>query len=298
MILFIGSYALFRLGHRSQFNDVDIVGTYDEVLKFAKELRATSFFPILGGKKYVFKTPYGVIYEAEIAWENSSGEDLLNVAKNHLEKTFKEGSFEYGIPSLNFLYTLKRSHRFLKNTPHFEKTWNDIFELEKLGAETPFSLKEFLERREKATYTYDHPKLNVSKKDFFSDEMNYVYDHDSIHAAITPLRKPAYQYFIDGQVWCSKKLWDKQDDKIKLAAVIEESVVLSIERSLVPFPGVLTREQAYKKALQKVCTSITSGWFREYAWKNYYKALEAFDDAYYVRFSEALMQGKIKPFLS
>ncbi|WP_457832940.1 DUF7275 domain-containing protein, partial [Staphylococcus aureus] len=28
---------------------------------------------------------------------------------------------------------------------------------------------------------------------------------------------------------------------------------------------------SFMYALEKVCTSITSGWFREYAWENYHK---------------------------
>ena len=31
-------------------------------------------------------------------------------------------------------------------------------------------------------------------------------------------------------------------------------------------------------ALMKVCTSITSGWFREYAWENYDKVLDLYNE--------------------
>ena len=29
-------------------------------------------------------------------------------------------------------------------------------------------------------------------------------------------------------------------------------------------------------ALEKVCTSITSGWFREYAWENYHRVVHMY----------------------
>jgi hypothetical protein len=65
---------------------------------------------------------------------------------------------------------------------------------------------------------------------------------------------------------------------------MEETYVLALERSLIPFPGKMQPRDAFKLALQKVCTSITSGWFREYAWNNYRKALESYDGGVFTNF--------------
>jgi hypothetical protein len=75
-------------------------------------------------------------------------------------------------------------------------------------------------------------------------------------------------------------------------------MVLAIERSLVPHPGKKTPEQAYLMALEKVCTSITSGWFREFAWENYEIASEytKFADYMFAEFQEALARGEILPY--
>jgi hypothetical protein len=46
----------------------------------------------------------------------------------------------------------------------------------------------------------------------------------------------------------------------------------------------------------KVCTSITSGWFREYAWENYHRVLQMYSDDFVVQFKQGLAEGKVKPF--
>jgi len=55
----------------------------------------------------------------------------------------------------------------------------------------------------------------------------------------------------------------------------------------------------FEMALMKVCTSITSGWFREYAWENYQKVLDLYDslgeDDYVKRFEQNA--HLLKPFV-
>ena len=47
------------------------------------------------------------------------------------------------------------------------------------------SLCNFYQLREKESYTHKLPSLNVHKGDFFKkDEVNYIYDHDSIHEVV------------------------------------------------------------------------------------------------------------------
>jgi hypothetical protein len=198
----------------------------------------------------------------EIAWEGSSGETLLELSNK--------------VSVINLNYTLKMSHRYLKDNPHFLKTMADIHYLRALGSVIPKELEEWCLVREKETYTYSHPKLNTNKGDFFNTEgVTYIYDHDSIHEAVKLYDKPCYQYFkpAGSEVWCDKRMFDNLPTQIKLGAVFEESVVLAIERALVPFNSWSKEELAFKKALEKVCTSITSGWFREYAWENYHSVL-------------------------
>jgi hypothetical protein len=166
-------------------------------------------------------------------------------------------------------------------------------------------LEEWLPKREAETYTYAHPKLDVSKSAFFDgDGVPYVYDHDSIHEAVALMSGaiaweggsspnkpiPAYTlYMKDGAaVLTSKEKFFAVDEHVRLYGVYEESCVLALERSQIPFPDASPRK-SFEYALMKVCTSITSGWFREFAWENYDKVLDIYEkegeDGYLKRFN-------------
>jgi hypothetical protein len=54
-------------------------------------------------------------------------------------------------------------------------------------------------------------------------------------------------------------------------------------------------------ALEKVCTSITSGYFREFAWETYHDSINVFNSDskysdYDLKFLKALGENKIKYF--
>jgi len=203
------------------------------------------------------------------------------------------------VPNLDLLFTLKSSHKYLKNSPHFWKNLSDYHKMKLISAKVRPEYKEFLSLREKETYNYKHPNLNQSKKDFFSDDnIQYVYDHDSIHMAVKHLEKPAYQYFQkdNEEVKSDKKKFFSCSKEIQLFSVVEESAVLAIERSLVPHPGVLTIDRAWKLAFSKVATSISSGWWREFAYENAIDILKLYPQDYFNKFNEALNNNIIKPF--
>jgi len=290
-MLFIGSIALQQhIDIERNSRDIDIIGTYDEVSAYVKSLEGelTKAIPTNGGKKYVFfKGDY--IVEAEIAWEGSLAEEFLMLMKGSKYAT------------LNGLYALKMSHRFLRNSKHFLKTMNDIHLMRKHGAEISDDLADFYKKRVKETYDYSHPKLNVTKKDFFNgDGIEYVFDHDSIHGAIKLQEMPAYNYFKAdiSEVFVSKELFNELSDELKLNSVLEESYVLALERSQIPFPDLLTPKQSFDIALQKVCTSITSGWWRNYAWEHYYDAQAKYDDSYCENFFSKVKKGEVLPFVA
>ena len=125
--------------------------------------------------------------------------------------------------------------------------------------------------------------------------MKYTYDHDAIHRAVAYLEQPAYTYYKDDQaeVFCSKDKFFALRPEKRLYGVAEEAYVLALERSLIPHPGVLTPRKAFEMALMKVCTSITSGWFREFAWENYYDVVRIYNPDYFQMFQEARAGGKI-----
>jgi len=223
--------------------------------------------------------------EIYIGHDNNSTQQIIN---------YCQADNEIKTAGLNVLYAIKMSHRYLRNSPHFMKTLRDIMQMRKLGANMDDQvLYEIFKLREKETYNYKHPVLDQSKSGFFSgDGVDYIYDHDTIHEAIKITDKPAYMnYIVDGaDVMTSKEKFFAQNDYIKLLGVYEETCVLALERSQIPNNFELDPRQSFVTALVKVCSSITSGWFREYAWENFNTVISMYrkfgEDDYIKRFNE------------
>lgn len=279
-------------------NDLDVVGTYDEIASFRKKFKARTFYPIDSGNKMFMRNAEGFICEADIAWDDTMASRLVDFIN---EQKDNRSMWDFILPSLDVLYLLKMSHRYKKDSPHFLKTMRDIHAMRKLGAKIRPEHEAFYKQRMKETYKNQSPKLNVTKKEFFDPEgtgVPYTYDHDSIHEAVKELQHPAYSYFKPDQneVFCSKEQFYDQEEYVRLLSVLEESYVLALERSLIPYPDGMTPKEAFDMALMKVCTSITSGWFREYAWENYEKVQALYNSNYVDKFEYGLAQGIVKPF--
>lgn len=222
-------------------------------------------------------------------------ERALEIGRDTAEKTFDFWGMQLPAATPEFVYTLKMSHRYLKNSPSFLKTMRDIRNLRAAGRDKIVDA-DFFKAREAATYDYGHPKLNVDKGAFFKDDVPYVYDHDTLHEAVAHLERPAYTFYMkDGaQVMTDKAKFFTLPLHVRLLGVLEESYVLALERSVIPHKS--DPEKAFMMALSKVCTSITSGWFREYAWENYEAVRALYNGAYVDKFEAALAAGRIKPF--
>lgn len=278
-------------------NDTDIIGTLDEFRAWTKGFEKGEIIlckPLSADKIHV-RTADGWNFEWEIAKAGNSSQEILDY-------------FDLGqdFAPLEVLLFLKMSHRYRRNSPHFLKTMRDIQFLRKAGVTMGSELEELTPLREKETYTYAHPKLDVSKSAFFDgDGVPYIYDHDSIHLTVAIKEyfhynsatdctyfdpRPAYTFYMkDGAaVMTSKEKFFAADEEIRLLGVYEESCVLALERSQIPFPDASPRK-SFEYALMKVCTSITSGWFREFAWENYDKVLDIYEkegeDGYLKRFN-------------
>lgn len=348
-MLVIGSVAMKAVGvdYLEEPQDLDLIGTYTELENFVKVMEPKSCYPISGGKKYriVLNKPlinsaglektYRIEYE--VAWENSTAAKLLKIIEEN-EKIFMHGlrldflklKFSFVYPTIDVLYALKMSHRYLKNSPHFQKTREHIKKLRNKMNKNNIhpKLEEWFKEREKETYSYGHPKLNQSKTNFFSgDGVSYIYDHDSIHQAMATLikvvepsgfetrfvttaadsyanifgegPKPAYHFYQTpkSEIMTSKSLFESLPHSVRLRGVLEEAQVLALERAVIPHGT--DNYKAFKIALEKVCTSITSGWFREFAWENYDSVMTLYlneGQDYVDRFTHALNQGKIKKY--
>ncbi len=309
-MLLIGSRALaiqkpFLLGRTPR--DYDLMCTYAEAQAFIQEqiqgtgpLKLDSVYPTSKGKKLIAHGP--IPCEFEIAWPGSSAEEILEAAAQDPETvyTYVPGlGCRVQVASLNLLFLLKKSHRYLKNSPHFLKTMRDYRTMRDCGAVIPSEWQEMYRRREKETYDYSHPNLNVRKDAFFTDlgSLKYVYDHDSIHEAMKTLERPAYTYFKreGSEVACDRKLFEVAEEKVRLSSVLEETLVLALERSQIPHPNT-DPKKSFDIALMKVCTSITSGWWREYAYEHYDEVQAIYPRNYVQRFWDAVDSGIVKAY--
>lgn len=278
--------------------DFDFVCTKTEfdswMEKNSSKVGLTKVYPIKDGAKMIVEGATNC--EFEISSPGTSTEMLINLVEGGA------GSIEtdFGwIPTLDMLFTIKSSHKYLKNSPFFWKTLLDYHVMKAAGAKVRPEYEAFLKLRQKETYNYSHPKLNQSKDGFFADDsIQYVYDHDTIHESVARGERPAYTYYMkDGaEVDCDKEKFFSVSQEIRLNGVIEEAAVLAIERSLVPLPGVWTPEFAWKFALSKVCSSITSGWFRAFAYEHALEILKLYPAGYWEKFQEDVKSGLVKPF--
>lgn len=304
-MLVIGSRALVHnnpeLAETRVCGDWDFIATIDQFNKWYKANKSEMAFavPTDGGKYYHCRGKDGMNYEFEIAWEDTSAAMLLGAYTYEGEKAYAINAD---------LLAIKMSHRYKKNSVHFKKTMDDIRFLRKKLKDSQLDpwLYEFVRLREKETYTYSHPALNVDKGSFFKDDgVQYVYDHDDLHKVVAIEESPAYaKYIKDGQevLTSSEKFW-AVDQRTRLLGGLEESMVLALERSQIPHAigreGGPTPRWSFEMALMKVCTSITSGYFREFCWEHYNEIMAMYDELgefwYTNKFKEAASNGEILP---
>lgn len=277
-------------------NDVDIVAEFSEINELVNRL-GIPMCPI-GKSKMIGQLASGTMLEVDIAWPGNTSYDLLQKVNKDNRVTVLELGCDVALPSMDWLFTIKSSHRYKKNDPHFAKTLRDYHLMKyKLGCK--ITDENWLKAREKETYIKRRPRLNSSKKEFFSDSsLKYKYDHDTLHIAVSHLEQPAYEYYKadDAEVMCSRKKWNSCSDEIKLYGVLEESYVLALERSQIPYGKNISPRDSFNIALSKVCTSITSGFFREFAYENYYRVLDLYSDEYVTMFENALQKGIVKEY--
>jgi len=294
--------------------DTDVIGTKAEffnVVKACKNIRDISIKEDSAYVKFINSTGLSII---DWQFTDTGSPMSLNNAKLHdwMQKNYFSAGFSETTNQVVFLANnlLRiRLYNALKNTHKysfhkFEQNrkdiiWiNDIIKRFDIAEEIDDELTQIIAERTSITYKKTPRLQNMQKENFFTNNVKYTYDHDTIHVAVKMLDRPAYTYYMqDGaEVNCDKTKFYEQPEIVRLYGVLEESYVLALERSVIPFKS--DPDKAFKMALQKVCTSITGGWFREYAWQNYDKVLELYHKSYVDKFNIALSKGEILPFKS
>lgn len=131
----------------------------------------------------------------------------------------------------------------------------------------------------KKAFPQRNPNLMQTKEDFFDDAVTKKYDHDYLHELFAYYDKPLYTRMLRDKnlAWCNKDQWETFTHEDQLKCVAEETYVIAAERFLIPNNWNFPSKLAYMKALTKVCTTLTSGWFRDKAIDFYPEIVNLYD---------------------
>lgn len=244
-------------------------------------------------------------YEIELGTGGTSSHFLLNhvdeVCDGELSGVFGE---KYAVLNLVYQMLTKRSH--LTYPVHFEKNMDDYQLLKAyLGdIQRDHLMGEYYDLRSneaKNRYKQKTPKLNVTTEDFFSSKLpvEAYFVHDDLHELMAHHDRPVYTMMQKdaSKAWCEKDMFFELPYEYRVQAVQEEAYVIALERYIIPQHGDYCKDsfECYKSALKRICTTLTSGWFRDFAIENYQEAVSRYDSEFVNKFKEAYLTELIQP---
>jgi hypothetical protein len=298
-MLIVGSKALKH--HFPNFprsaRDIDIIG-------FESDL---NYLINLLEPKKVVKSEYTVllknIQRKTDVFDSDSVEVLLAEKSESLKKYLEYSRGELFAP-IEVLYSLKKSHihfpiKFKKHIHDF-CFLNDVSDgIDILEQITAINYDE----TEKRLGELKTPSLNKSVDKFFGQSENYVkslFVHDDIHRVMAHYENPLFEKMQKDKTFakCEKDIWRVFPYEDKCKCVLEEAYVIALERKILPmlFGGGkgYTSDEAFDWALMRICTTLCSGWFREFATKNYFIIKKLYNNEYVEKFLTEYENGNIK----
>jgi hypothetical protein len=200
----------------------------------------------------------------------------------------------YGVATLDALYTLKCSH--LSFDVFWKKHKNSVLFMKSKGAKLIKPLYDVLYAHWCKVNTKEHLSLYKTKTEFFTDNVTYVYDHDYLHELVSCPNKPAYTHCLKDncEVAIDKSKFDMLSYEQKLRMFKEEITVIACERWLLN-PKCIGKHhwsQAYDMALHKTCVDLTKNWASSFIVEN----LDFYAKADYSYFEYLL--SKLRPEVS
>lgn len=305
-MLLIGSQAM-RIGLEKVGKALGRVPTDLDVIarhKDAEDLISRAGLVIVkeSPEKVLTKAPDGKFIEIELVYSNQSSWLYSQWADTmaHLDQATFYG-VQMDVAPLEMLYSIKRAHRHSPNKFHKHvKDYNRLRELlngrDLFSRITKLRYRETVERENLRT-----PSLDKSATDFFDDKVsNRTFVHDQIHEVMAFGERPMFEKIkIDpNKVACSKEKFFALTHEQRDHCVQEEAYVIALERHIIPMlfesGKIVSSICAYKWALMRICTTLCSGWFREYALENYDNLMLRYNWAYTDKFLKAVEEGRIE----
>jgi len=116
-------------------------------------------------------------------------------------------------------------------------------------------------------------RLAVTNEEFFARSqaaVGRIHDHDALHELVAYGDRPLYESFKRdlGRAALDRGMFLAAAPVARERLVREEAMAIALERFVIPSlvsDTPITAEDAYGRALQRICTTLTSGWFRDWA---------------------------------
>ena len=222
--------------------------------------------------------------EAKIEWHDRWLLNNSELGSYTTDSAFIEiQGIRYHVVAPIGLAIIKRSHlwRDLKWNKHITHYHKYLKEFEQYYTDYDRSLLTERTAMTMQRYPQGNPNLMQSKEDFFDDAVEKLYDHDYLHELYAHYDKPLYTKLLRQAdlAWCEESKWQMLSHEDKLKCIQEEVYVIATERYLVRNNWKYPAKRAYMQALQKVCTTLCSGWFRDYSIDYYPELVHAFDES-------------------
>jgi len=279
-----------------EVSDIDIIGYSDDLNPLINTFKPTEV--IKGKNTYILKN----IQNKTDIYDTKNIELLLADDSKALQMVLEYNKESLYAPK-EVLFSLKSSHihypiKFNKHIKDFCFLFDYFKGIDMLSEITIIHKKEI----EKRLGKLKTPSLNKSVEEFFGQSKDYVksyFVHDDIHRVMSHYDKPLYQKMQKGGnlAMCDKNSWFRFSYEDKCKCVLEEAYVIALERKILPmlFGGGrgYTNQEAFDWALMRICTTLCSGWFREFATVNYFKIREKMDINYVEKFLTAYENGNI-----
>ena len=288
---------------KREVKDIDIIGTKDDIKYLIntlspEKIQETESITTL----FNIQTPNEFFNTKNVEILNADNSEALS---EYIKFDTQDGKLGSGLrfASPEVLLSLKKSHinfpiKFEKHIKDYNFLLSKLKE-DKLSKITKTNFKE----TEKRVGELRTPSLKKSTMNFFGQSDGYVkyfYIHDDIHRVMTHYDRPVYE---DMQVdsssaWCEKDMWNNFSFEKKAKCVLEEAYVIALERRIIPMLNgcgeVVSSKKAFEWALMRICTTLCSGWFRQFATDNYVNILEYYNPNYVQKFLKAESEGLIK----
>lgn len=312
-MIVLGSKALITLMGINSENearfvskDIDAVMSYASFKSFIEKNKnyIKSLIPRTEHKYSAVLKKDGRKFHYEIELDTlKSVEWLLANKESICEKEYVDNfGNSFSVPNFEILYLTKKSHIYMPI--HFEKNVQDYLALRNVcNIEKTSQYQEYYNVRHaeaKERFDKKSPSLMMTNDEFFdrsADIVGYVFIHDDIHEAVKHYDRPVYEMMKRDfeSAWCEKDMFFNLPHEYQIRCVQEEAYVIALERYIVLQKGNHQDHfRAYKDALARICTTLCSGFFREFAVNNYNEIVDSYNKNFVTKFQNAVEKGLVR----